>query len=144
METANTEVKSIQRRNNVEKSTWKTHRYFVDFKVESTSKFPRRIDVIISTWIRLSKSMKFWRTFHVELRRRINGESTRMCSLGLLLIFSLSSVGCVDCLFFLMLHTRFKVNLYSATAWMSRKSLLKTGATSEDYEIATGFEFTTT
>ena len=26
-------------------------------KVESTSKFPRRIDVIISTWIRLSKSM---------------------------------------------------------------------------------------
>ena len=57
METANTEVKSIQRRNNVEKSTWKTHRYFVDFKVESTSKFPRRIDVIISTSIRLSKSM---------------------------------------------------------------------------------------
>ena len=36
------------------------------FKVESASKFPRRIDVIISTWIRLSKSMQSRRTFHVE------------------------------------------------------------------------------
>ena len=26
-------------------------------KVESTSKYPRRIDVIVSTWIRVSKSM---------------------------------------------------------------------------------------
>ena len=26
-------------------------------KVESTLKYPRRIDVVISTWIRLSKSM---------------------------------------------------------------------------------------
>ena len=62
METASTEVKSIWRRNDIEKSTWRTHRYFVDFEsrihVEiSTSKHPRRIDVIISTWIRLSKSM---------------------------------------------------------------------------------------
>ena len=32
METASTEVTSIRRRNNVEKSTWKTHRYFVDFE----------------------------------------------------------------------------------------------------------------
>ena len=51
-------------------------------KVESTSKFPRRIDVIISTWIR---SMSFRRTFHVKFRRRIVGESTRMCPLGGLL-----------------------------------------------------------
>ena len=28
-------------------------------KVESMSTFPRRIDVIISTWIRLSKSINF-------------------------------------------------------------------------------------
>ena len=51
-------------------------------KVESTSKYPRQIDVIISTWIRLSKSMEFPRTFHVEFRRRIDGESTKMCPLG--------------------------------------------------------------
>ena len=36
--------------------------------------FPRRIDVIISTWIRLSKLMKSRRTFHVEFRRWIDGE----------------------------------------------------------------------
>ena len=41
METASTEVTSIRRRNNVEKSTWKTHRYFVDFE--------SRIHVEIST-----------------------------------------------------------------------------------------------
>ena len=50
-------------------------------KVESMSKFPCRIDVIISTWIRLSKSMSFRRTFHVEFRRRIDGKSMRMCPL---------------------------------------------------------------
>ena len=32
METASTEVTSIQRRNETEKSTWKTHWYFVDFE----------------------------------------------------------------------------------------------------------------
>ena len=48
-------------------------------KDKSTS---RRIDVIISTWILLSKSMKSRRTFHVEFRRRINSESTKMCPLG--------------------------------------------------------------
>ena len=52
-------------------------------KVESTLKFPRRIDVIISTWIRLSKSMKFRRIFHVEFRRRIDGESTKMYPLSI-------------------------------------------------------------
>ena len=51
-------------------------------KIEFTSKFPHRIDVIISTWIRLSKSMKSRRTFHVEFRRQIDGESTKMCPLG--------------------------------------------------------------
>ena len=51
-------------------------------KVESTSKFPRRIDVIISTWILLSKSMKSRQTLHVEFQRRIDGELMKMCSLG--------------------------------------------------------------
>ena len=63
------------------------HRGLIDIssilKVESSSKFLRRIDVIISTWIRLSKSMKSRRTFHVEFRRRIDRESTNMCPLGM-------------------------------------------------------------
>ena len=41
METKSTDVTPIRRRNNVEKSTWKTHRYFVDFE--------SRIHVKIST-----------------------------------------------------------------------------------------------
>ena len=32
METASTEVTSIRRRNDIEISTWRTHRYFVDFE----------------------------------------------------------------------------------------------------------------
>ena len=32
VETASTEVTSILRRNDIEKSTWKTHQYFVDFE----------------------------------------------------------------------------------------------------------------
>ena len=32
METTSTEVTSIQRRNDIEKSMWRTHRYFVDFE----------------------------------------------------------------------------------------------------------------
>ena len=31
-ETASTEVMSIRRRNDIEKFTWKTHQYFVDFQ----------------------------------------------------------------------------------------------------------------
>ena len=77
-ETASKAVTSIRRRNDIEKSSWRTHRYFVDFEFESTSKFPRRSDVIISTWICLSKLMKSLRTFNVEFRRQIDGESTKM------------------------------------------------------------------
>ena len=46
------------------------------------SKFPRQIDVTISTWIRLSKPMKSRRTSHVEFQRQIDWESTKMCPLG--------------------------------------------------------------
>ena len=42
-------------------------------KAESTSKFSCQTDVIIFTWIRLSKSIKSQRPFHVELRRRTDG-----------------------------------------------------------------------
>ena len=41
METASTEVTSIRHRNNVEKSMWRTHRYFINFE--------SRIHVEIST-----------------------------------------------------------------------------------------------
>ena len=47
METASTEVTVIQRRNDMEKSTWKTRRYFVDFesrihvKISTYNQFPR-------------------------------------------------------------------------------------------------------
>ena len=51
----------------------------VMLKTESMSKLPRRIDVIISTWIHFSKSMKSRRTFHVEFRRRTDAEWTKMC-----------------------------------------------------------------
>ena len=84
METASIEATAIRSRNNIEKSTWRIIDILSILKVESTSKFPRWIDVIISTWIRLSNSMKSRQTFHVEFRRRINGESTKMCPLGFL------------------------------------------------------------
>ena len=86
METASTEVTSIWRQHNVKKSTWRTIDISSILKVESTSKFPRRTDVIISTWIRVSKSMLFRRTFHMEFRHRIDGEATRMCLLGIKLM----------------------------------------------------------
>ena len=51
-------------------------------KVEFTSKFSCRIDGIISTLIRLSKSMKSRRTIYVEFRRRIDSKSTKISPLG--------------------------------------------------------------
>ena len=61
---------------------WKNPRgEFIDIlsilKVKFMSKFPCRIDVMISTWIRLSKSMKSRQTFHLEFRRQIDGESKK-------------------------------------------------------------------
>ena len=82
METASTEVSRFD----VETTSKNPRGKLIDIssilKVESTSKFPGRIDVIISTWIRLSKSMKSRRTFNVEFRRRIDREWTKMCPLG--------------------------------------------------------------
>ena len=47
MEIASAEVKSIRCRNGLEKSTWRAHNISPILKIESTSKFPRRTDVII-------------------------------------------------------------------------------------------------
>ena len=73
METASTGVTWIQRRNDIEKSTWRTHRHFVDFE--------SRIYVEISKSNRCHnfhvdlpfKIMKSRRTFCVEFQCRING-----------------------------------------------------------------------
>ena len=75
METASTEVTSIWRRNDIEKSTWKTHRYFVDFEsrihVEiSTSNrchnfnvdWPFKIDVISTNFPQGISTSNRWRT----------------------------------------------------------------------------------
>ena len=61
METESTEVTSIRRRNKVEKSTWRTHRYFVDFE--------SRIHVEISTSNRCHN-------FHVDSPFKIDIIST--------------------------------------------------------------------
>ena len=61
METASTGVTSILRRNNVEKSTWRTHRYIVDFE--------SRINVEISTSNRCHN-------FHVNSPLKIDEIST--------------------------------------------------------------------
>ena len=79
METASTEVRSTQRRNDIEKSTWRTHRYFVNFESQ--------IHVEISTSSRCH-------IFHVDSAFKINEilknlstwnsdvKSTKMCLLG--------------------------------------------------------------
>ena len=61
METASTEVASIQRRNDKEKFTWRTHRHFVDFE--------SRIQVEMYTSNRCHN-------FHVDLPFKIDVIST--------------------------------------------------------------------
>ena len=61
METANTEVTSTRRQNDIEKSTWRTHRYFVDFN--------SRIHVDVFTLNRC-------RNFHVNSTFKIDEIST--------------------------------------------------------------------
>ena len=73
METARTEVTSIWRQNDIEKSTWRTHRYFVNFEswihVEiSTSNWchnfhvvsPFKIDVISTNFPRGTSMSNWW------------------------------------------------------------------------------------
>ena len=60
-----------------EKSTWRTHRYFVDFE--------SRIHLTFSSSNRYSN-------FHVEFRHWIEGESTKMCPLGWDIAFKTSKL----------------------------------------------------
>ena len=82
METAGTEVTLIRCRNNMEKSTRRTHRYFVNFESQihvaifRSNRYhnfhvdsPFKIDVITTNYF-------------LKFRRRIDGESTKMCPLG--------------------------------------------------------------
>ena len=74
METASTEVTLISRRNDIEKSTWRTHRYFIDFESQihveiSTSNrchnfhvdSPFKIDVISTNFLRGISMSNRWR-----------------------------------------------------------------------------------
>ena len=74
METASTEVTSIWRRNDIEKSTWRTHRYFVDFesrihvKISTSNRChnfhvnsPFKIDVISTNFPRGVSTPSRWR-----------------------------------------------------------------------------------
>ena len=61
METASTKVTSIRRRSDIEQSTWRTHRYFVDFE--------SRIHVDIST-------VNQCHNFHVDLPFKTDEIST--------------------------------------------------------------------
>ena len=61
METASSAVTSIRRRNNKEKSTWRTHRYFVAFE--------SRIHVEIFMSNR-------WHNFHIDSPFKVNEIST--------------------------------------------------------------------
>ena len=51
-------------------------------KVESTSSYQRRTDVILSTCIHISWSMKYRWTFDVEIRCRIDAKLTKMSPLA--------------------------------------------------------------
>ena len=73
METASTEYSSIRRRHDIEKSTWRTHRYFVDFESEihveiSASNrchnfhldLPFKIDIISTNFPRGISTLNRW------------------------------------------------------------------------------------
>ena len=85
METASTEVTSIWRRNDIEKSTWRTHRYFVDFESRIHVEIPTpnrcynfhvdspfKIDVISINFPRgISKSNRWWIDEDVSIGKHI-------------------------------------------------------------------------
>ena len=66
METENTEATSNRRRNDIEKSTWKTHQYFVDFEnqVQRYHNFhvvsPFKIDKILTNFPRGISTSNRW------------------------------------------------------------------------------------
>ena len=76
---------SIRRRN----STWKVRGNYIDLKGESTWKLWHRFDVDISTWIRLSKSTKYWWVLHVDFSMSFRCQSDLTSALAVsILLFS--------------------------------------------------------
>ena len=74
IETASTEVTSIRRRSDIEKSTWRTHRYFVDFEsrihveISTSNRYhnlhvdsPFKIDVMSTNFPRGMSTSNRWR-----------------------------------------------------------------------------------
>ena len=96
METASTEVTPIRRRNNAENSTWKAHRYFVDFESQihveiSTSNrchnfhvdSPFKIDVISTNFPHGISTSNRWRIdedVSIGLFLRLKYQSVREAS----------------------------------------------------------------
>ena len=62
------------------------HQYLAKFESQIYVEISKSSRCYNSTWIRLSKLMKSERPFYVEFRRRIDGESTKMCPLAISLI----------------------------------------------------------
>ena len=89
METASTEVTSIWRRNDIEKSTWRAHRYFVNFE--------NRIHVEISSSNRCHNS-------HVDSSFRLDVTSTNfprgICTSTRWQIEEDMSIGYLPCFYF--------------------------------------------
>ena len=102
METASIEVTPIRRRNNFEKSTWKTHRYFVDFEnrihvqiftsnrchnfhVDS----PFKIDVISTNFPRGISTSNRWRIGEDVSIGRFKNKSIAFISVGSVFYFIL-------------------------------------------------------
>ena len=75
METATTEVTSIWRRNDIENSTWRTHRYFVDFESRIHVEIPRRIESSNPPYqITNCFSMSYNSSFYNLISRKKTGE----------------------------------------------------------------------
>ena len=80
------------------------------------------------TWVQFKvyrASMKIWPS---NLKYILGLVSTK--TFKLIVLTNNTTIGCYLCVF-IMSHMRFRVNLRSAVAWMSRNWLIKTGAISK-------------
>ena len=73
-QTTSLDVVSIRCQNNMDKSTWRNGRYFIEFEIQ--------VDVGLSTWNQCHlfdvNSMKYRRTFDLELRCRLKMFPSRL------------------------------------------------------------------
>ena len=76
------EVMSIQHRNDIEKSTWRTHQYFIDFEsridMELSTSNRCHLFQVDSTFINDEVSTNFRRGISMSS----DGKSTKLCPLG--------------------------------------------------------------